>query len=55
MCVVVWSSASGKGTQCELLKEEYGVVHLSTGDILRAAVKDKTPLGQQAQGYMDRG
>jgi adenylate kinase len=47
--------ASGKGTQCELLKEEYGVVHLSTGDILRAAVKDKTPLGQQAQGYMDRG
>jgi adenylate kinase len=38
-----------------MLKEKYGVVHLSTGDILRAAVKDGTPLGQQAKGFMDRG
>jgi signal recognition particle GTPase len=53
--IIAGAPASGKGTQCEMLKEKYGVVHLSTGDILRAAVKDGTPLGQQAKGYMDRG
>ena len=53
--IIAGAPASGKGTQCELLKETYGVVHLSTGDILRAAVKEGTPLGTQAKGYMDRG
>ena len=53
--IIAGAPASGKGTQCEMLKEKYGVVHLSTGDILRAAVKEGTPLGQQAKGFMDRG
>jgi len=53
--IICGAPASGKGTQCELLKEEYGVVHLSTGDMLRAAVKAGTPVGEQAKGYMDRG
>lgn len=38
-----------------MLKERYGVVHLSTGDILRAAVKEGTPLGMQAKSFMDKG
>jgi adenylate kinase len=38
-----------------LLPLRYGVVHLSTGDILRAAVRDGTPLGAEAKGFMDRG
>lgn len=47
--------ASGKGTQCELIVERYGVVHLSTGDMLRAAVKAGTALGIQAKTFMDAG
>lgn len=47
--------ASGKGTQCNLLVEHYGVVHISTGDMLREAVKAETPLGLQAKKYMDFG
>ena len=46
---------SGKGTQCELLKESYGLVHLSTGDMLRAAVVEGTPVGLDAKAYMERG
>lgn len=47
--------ASGKGTQCEYIAEKYGVVHISTGDMLRAAVKAETPLGVEAKSYMDDG
>lgn len=47
--------ASGKGTQCELIVEKYGVVHISTGDMLRAAVKAGTQLGVEAKSYMDTG
>eukprot|EP00965_Chrysotila_dentata_P247474 6207768-Pleurochrysis_carterae.AAC.4 len=43
--IICGAPASGKGTQCELLKEEYGLVHLSTGDMLRAAVKAETEVG----------
>lgn len=46
---------SGKGTQAVRLAEKLGVIHLSTGDLLREAVKNKTELGQQAEGYMNRG
>ena len=46
---------AGKGTQAQVLSERFSIPHISTGDILRAAVKEKTPLGQKAQGYMDRG
>jgi len=53
--IICGAPASGKGTQCELLKERYGVVHLSTGDMLRAAVAEGTPVGLKAKGYMDRG
>ena len=43
--IIAGAPASGKGTQCEVIKKNFGVVHLSTGDILRAAVNEKTPLG----------
>ena len=46
---------SGKGTQAGLLAERLGVPAISTGDILRAAVREKTPLGREAQAVMDRG
>jgi len=46
---------SGKGTQAARLSAKLGLVHLSTGDMLRDAVKKGTPLGQQAEAYMKRG
>ncbi|MDJ0679493.1 MAG: adenylate kinase [Xenococcaceae cyanobacterium MO_167.B52] len=46
---------AGKGTQAKILSDTYQIPHISTGDILRAAVKQQTPLGQKAQDYMDRG
>lgn len=46
---------SGKGTQAVRIAAELGVIHLSTGDMLRAAVKNKTELGKQAEEYMSRG
>lgn len=45
----------GKGTQAVFLAEKYGLEHISTGNLLREAVKRKTKLGLQAQGYMNRG
>lgn len=47
--------ASGKGTQCEFLVSHYGVVHISTGDMLRAAVKAESQLGLEAKAFMDAG
>ena len=46
---------SGKGTQAAKLANEINVKHLSTGDLLRSAVKEGTELGKKAQGYMERG
>ena len=46
---------AGKGTQSEFLIKKYGLVHLSTGDLLRAEIKDETPLGVEAKEVMDRG
>jgi len=46
---------SGKGTQAVRLAEEKGLVHLSTGDVLRAAVRAGTELGKKAEGFMTRG
>ena len=51
--VVAGAPASGKGTLCELLKERYGMVHISTGDVLRASAKAGHPLGLEAQTYMN--
>lgn len=48
-------NGSGKGTQAALLKNELGIPHISTGDLLRAAVKAGTPLGQKAKAVMDAG
>ena len=47
--------ASGKGTQCEMLVEKYGCVHISTGDLLRAAVQAGTEIGKQAGALMEAG
>ena len=46
---------SGKGTQSEKLVEKYGLIHLSTGDLLRKERKLKTPLGIEAQQFIDKG
>ncbi|KAL7500628.1 hypothetical protein ACHAWT_011260 [Skeletonema menzelii] len=53
--IIAGAPASGKGTQCETIKEKYGVVHLSTGDMLRAAVAAGTDVGKQAKDFMDAG
>src|SRR5690242_20441808 len=45
----------GKGTQGALLSQALGAPRVSTGDLLRAAVKDGTPLGKKAKSYMDQG
>lgn len=46
---------AGKGTQAEEINKKYGIPHISTGDMFRLAIKEGTPLGKQAQGYMDEG
>lgn len=46
---------SGKGTQAALLVKQYGFLHISTGDMFRFELKNKTALGQEARTYMDRG
>jgi adenylate kinase len=46
---------SGKGTQGQVLAKNLQVPHISTGDMLRQAIADKTALGEQAQSYMDKG
>ena len=46
---------AGKGTQAQVLSQTNQIPHISTGDILRAAVASETPLGVRAKGYMDRG
>ncbi|MCD6204277.1 MAG: adenylate kinase [Candidatus Marinimicrobia bacterium] len=45
----------GKGTQAQLLSEEYGIPQISTGDILRAAIRSGTGLGKRANEYMSKG
>lgn len=46
---------SGKGTQSEKLIAQYGLKHLSTGDLLRQEISNQTPLGKEAQNFMDKG
>jgi adenylate kinase len=53
--VISGGPASGKGTQCEALVKRYGLVHLSTGNMLRAAVKQQTEWGIKVRPFMDSG
>ncbi|MBS1758990.1 MAG: adenylate kinase [Bacteroidetes bacterium] len=46
---------SGKGTQSEKIVEHCGLVHLSTGNLLREEIKNKTPLGMEAKSFIDKG
>ena len=46
---------AGKGTQADILKDKYNLVHLSTGDMFRYNIKNKTELGKLAQSYTDNG
>ena len=53
--VLLGAPGVGKGTQAQRLVEDYGFAHISTGDLLRAAVKAGTKLGVKAKSYMDEG
>ncbi len=46
---------SGKGTQAAMLKEKYNLLHISTGDLLRSEIGNKTPLGMEASKFMEKG
>lgn len=46
---------AGKGTQADILKEKYNLVHISTGDVFRYNIKNETELGTLAKSYMDKG
>jgi adenylate kinase len=53
--IFLGAPGAGKGTQAQALAQEYGIPHISTGDILRGAVANKTELGLKAKSYMDAG
>ena len=53
--ILLGAPGAGKGTQAEILSAKLGIPTISTGNILRAAIKEGTPIGLEAKGYMDAG
>ena len=53
--VIFGAPGSGKGTQSERIVAKFGINHISTGDVLRAEIKNGTELGKTAKGYIDQG
>lgn len=53
--ILLGPPGAGKGTQAKLISEKYSIPHISTGDIFRKNISEKTPLGIKAKGYMDKG
>ena len=53
--IMLGAPGAGKGTQAKMLAKEYGIPHISTGDIFRANIKNGTELGVEAKKYMDQG
>lgn len=53
--VLMGLPGAGKGTQAEKIVEKYGIPHISTGDMFRAAIKESTELGLKAKSFMDKG
>ena len=53
--IMLGAPGAGKGTQAEILSKKLGIPTISTGNILRAAIKDGTPTGMEAKSYMDAG
>ncbi|MFN0274514.1 MAG: adenylate kinase [Chitinophagales bacterium] len=53
--IIFGPPGSGKGTQAAMLKEHFNLLHISTGDLLRAEIKNETELGMQAKKFMDAG
>ena len=53
--VLLGPPGAGKGTQAKLLQDKYSACQVSTGDILRGAVRDQTPIGKEASEYINRG
>ena len=53
--VIFGAPGSGKGTQSDLIIEKYGLGHISTGEVLRAEIKNGTELGNIAKGFIDNG
>lgn len=53
--IMLGAPGAGKGTQAKMIAGEYNIPHISTGDIFRANIKEKTPLGIEAKAYIDKG
>ncbi len=55
LVVLLGAPGAGKGTQAAVLRDRLGIPHIATGDLFRAAIRNATPVGLEAQGYMDAG